>query len=173
MSRALLFAATGVGWFIFWFVGGTTQTVESMQQWPNVVRFSAILLLLAVALFTFGRMVGDRSVMRLATFAAAAAAYLSVVNVIEDGFRVEAGFLFFVGGLIALDLILAGLTLITLRDTVGRRKLLALIPGGTLAGILLSPIAGPLILAAWLVASAASWSGSRSSNRVEAVAQVL
>lgn len=154
MLRALLFAGIGVAWFTFWFVTGPNQTSASMQEWPNVIWFSATLLLLALALVTFGRMVGGRSVMRLATIAAAAAGVMSVVNIVEDGFRVEAAFYAFVLGLLTLDVALGGLALAIARTVAGRRRLLAAIPAAILAAILFPPAGGPLMLGAWLAASA-------------------
>ena len=158
MFRALLFAGTGVAWFTFWFViQPSTETIASMQEWPRVVWFSATLLLLALALVTFGRMVGGRWVVRLATIAAGAAGVLGVVNIVEDGFRVEAMFFVFVLGLLILDVALAGLALAIALTAAGRRRLLAAIPAVTLAGVLLfPPVGGPLMLGAWLAASAAA-----------------
>lgn len=154
MVRALLFAGTGVAWFTLWFVAGPSPTTASMQEWPSVIWFSATLLTLALALVTFGRMVGGRSVMRLATIAAAAAGVMSVVNIVEDGFRVEAAFYAFVLGLLILDVVLGGLALAIARTEAGRRRLLAAIPAATLAAILFPPVGGPLMLGAWLAASA-------------------
>jgi hypothetical protein len=159
MPRALLFAGTGVAWFTFWFVTGPSdETTASMQEWPRVIWFSATLLFLALALVTFGRMVGGRSVIRLATIAAAAVGVSSVVNIVEDGFRVEAAFYAFILGLLIMEVALAGLTLAIARTGAGRRRLLAAIPAATLAGVLLFPPAGgPLMLGAWLAASAAAF----------------
>lgn len=161
MLRALLFAGIGVAWFTMWFIRGPNETVASMQEWPNVIWFSATLLLLAVALLTFGRMVGGRSVIRLATIAAATAGIMSVVNVVEDGFRVEGAFYVFVLGLLTLDVVLGGLALAIARTQTGRRRLLAAIPAATLAGILVTPASGPLMLGAWLAASAAALRAGR------------
>lgn len=125
-----------------------------MQEWPNVIWFSATLLTLALALVTFGRMVGGRWVMRMATIAGAAAGVMSVVNIVEDGFRVEAAFYAFVLGLLILDVALGGLALTIARTVAGRRRLLAAIPAAILAAILVPPAGGPLMLGAWLAASA-------------------
>ncbi len=154
MLRALLFAGTGVAWFTLRFVAGPSQTTASMQEWPNVISFSAALLLLALALVTFGRMVGGRSVTRPVTIAAAAAGVMSVVNIVEDGFRVEAAFYAFVLGLLILDVALGWLAVAIARTETGRRRLLAAIPAATLAAILFPPAGGPLMLGAWLAASA-------------------
>jgi hypothetical protein len=154
MLRALLFAGTGVAWFTFWFVTGPDESMASMQEWPRVIWFSATLLLIALALVTFGRMVGGRSVIRLATIAAATAGVMGVVNIVEDGFRVEGAFYAFVLGLLVLDVALGALALTIARTVAGRRRLLAAIPAATLAAILFPPAGGPLMLGAWLAASA-------------------
>ena len=154
MIRPLLFAGTGVAWFTLWFVAGPSQTTASMQEWPNVIAFSAVLLALALALATFGRMVGGRWVIRLATIAGAIAGVLSIVNIVEDGFRVDAAFYAFVLGLMILEVALAGLALAIVRSAAGRRRLLAAIPAATMTAILLFPVVGgPLMLGAWLAAS--------------------
>lgn len=155
MLRALLFAGIGVAWFIFWFVTGPDESMASMQEWPRVIWFSATLLLLALALLTFGRMVGGRSVVRLATIAAATAGVMSVVNIVEDGFRVAGAFYAFVLGLLILDVALGWLAVAIARTEAGRRRLLAAIPAAILVAILLPPAGGPLMLGAWLAASAA------------------
>ena len=154
MLRALLFAGTGVAWFTFWYVTGSDESIASMQEWPRVIWFSATLLVLALALLTFGRMVGGRSVIRWATIAAATAGVMSVVNIFEDGFRVEALFYAFVLGLLILDVALGGLALAIARTVAGRRRLLAAIPAAVLAAILFPPAGGPPMLGAWLAASA-------------------
>lgn len=158
MVRALLFAGTGVAWFTLWFVTEpVTETIASMQEWPRVLSFSAVLLALAIALVVFGRMVGGRWVVRLASIAGATAGVMSVVNIVEDGFRVEPAFYVFVVGLLILDGALAALTLAIAGTVAGPRRLLAIIPAATLAGILLfPPVGGPLMLGAWLAASAAA-----------------
>jgi hypothetical protein len=158
VTRAMLFAGTGVAWFAFWFATDPAhQTVASMQQWPNVLSFSAVLLLLAVALVTFGRSLGGRWVVRFTILAAAAAGAASIANIVEDGFRVEAAFFAFVLCLLVIDGALALLSVTILRSAAGRQRLLALVPAATLVAILLFPfVGGPVMLAAWLAASAAA-----------------
>ena len=166
MIRVLLFAGTGVAWFTNWFVAGPAQTVSSMQEWPRVIGFSATLLLLALALLAFGGMVGGRWVTRLATIAGGTAGVMSVVNIVEDGLRVEAAFFAFVVGLLILDAVLAGLALAIARTEAGPRRLLATIPAATLAAILLYPlVGGPLMLGAWLAASVAALSPAMRQMR--------
>jgi hypothetical protein len=159
MFRGLLFAGTGVAWFTFWFITKPSQEMTaSMTEWPSVIWFSSTLLALALALVTFGRMVGGRWVIRLATVAAAGVGLSSIANVVEDGFRVEAAFFAFILGMLILEIGLAGLTLAIAGTVAGRRRILAAIPAATLAGVLLfpSPLGGPLMLGAWLAASVAA-----------------
>jgi hypothetical protein len=158
MSRSLLFALTGVAFFVFW-VGArpSGEMTASMQEWPNVLWFSATLMTLAVALTVFGRMVGGRYVARLALVGGAGVALSSVANVFEDGFRIDAAFFVFILGTLILDLALLALTIQVARTAPDRIRRLALIPAGTLAGILLfvGP-GGPVMLLTWLGAAAAA-----------------
>ena len=95
---------------------------------------------------------------RLSSIAAAGVGLSSVANILEDGFRVEAAFWAFILGTLILDVALAGLTVAIARSAAGRRRLLAMIPAMSLAGVLLfPPVGGPLMLGAWLAASAAAF----------------
>jgi hypothetical protein len=157
VSRPLLFGLTGFLWLVSWVVGPSFEMVPSMARWLVVLVFSAALLSLAVALLVVGRMVGGPWVVRMAIIAAAAASLCGVANVFEDGFQIDSFFLVFVGGLLTLDLALLILTLLVARTAHGRSRLLALIPAGTLLGILLFPfVGGPLMLITWLGAAAAA-----------------
>jgi MFS family permease len=128
-----------------------------MAKWLVVLSFSAALLSLAVALPVFGRMVGGRQVVRLATICGAAASLCSVANIFEDGFQIEWFFFVFVLGLLILDVALLALTIVIARTAPDRYRLLAGIPAGTLAGILIFPVAGgPIMLITWLVAAIAA-----------------
>ena len=158
MSRSLLFALTGVAFFVFWAVTRPSfEMTASMTEWPNVLWFSATLLSLAVALPVFGRMVGGRGIVRLATIAGAGVGLSSVANVFEDGFRIDGFFFAFVLGTLILDVSLLALTIVIARTLPGLYRLLALIPAGTVAGILLFVVAGgPIMLVTWLAAAAAA-----------------
>jgi hypothetical protein len=48
LGRALLFALTGSALFVIWVAGPGVQETDLMQLWPNVLWFSATLLVLAV-----------------------------------------------------------------------------------------------------------------------------
>jgi hypothetical protein len=157
MSRSLLFALTGVVFFVFWAVARPSfEMTASMTEWPNVLWFSATLLSLAVALPVFGRMVGGRWVVRLASVAGAGVGLSGVANIFEDGFRIDAFFFAFIVGTFILNVTLLALTIVIARTFRGRFRLFAVIPAGTLAGILLFVVAGgPIMLVTWLAAAAA------------------
>jgi hypothetical protein len=159
VMRAALFAFTGVAILAFW-VGSrdVLAGTASMQEWPAVLSFSAVLLLLAVAVMAFGRLAGRTGGARLATLAAAGFVLASAANVFEDGFRIESFFFVFVTGLLLANVGLLGLAIATLASRRPRAPFLALVPALALAGILFFPVAGgPLMLAAWLVAAVAAW----------------
>jgi hypothetical protein len=157
-SRSLLFALTGILLFVFWVVARPSfEMTASMTEWPNVLWFSATLLSLAVALPVFGRMVGGQMVIRLASIAGAGVGLSSVANIFEDGFQIEGFFFLFILGTLTLDVALLALTIVIARTALGRYRLLAGIPAGTVAGILLFVVAGgPVMLVTWLGAAAAA-----------------
>lgn len=157
-SRSLLFALTGTLLFVFWVVARpSSEMTESMTEWPNVLWFSATLLSLAVALPVFGRMVGGPQVVRLAAIAGAGVGLSSVANVFEDGFQIEAAFFLFILGTLIVDVALLALTIVIARTAPNRYRLLAVIPAGTVAGILFFVVAGgPVMLITWLAAAAAA-----------------
>ncbi len=158
ISRSLLFATTGVALFAYWSIARPTfEITASMKEWPTVLWFSATLLSLAVTLPVFGRMVGGPQVVRWATIAGAGVGLSSVANVIEDGFRIEGAFFLFIMGTWTLNIALIALTIVLARTFGGRDRLLAFIPAGTVAGILLFVVAGgPIMLITWLGAAAAA-----------------
>jgi hypothetical protein len=80
----------------------------SQSEWPHVLWFSATLLSLAVALLEFGRILGGRWVVRLASIAGAGIGLSSVANIFEDGFRIDGFFFAFILGSLILDVTPAG-----------------------------------------------------------------
>jgi hypothetical protein len=157
-SRSLLFALTGVALFVFWAIARPSFAMtESMKEWPQVLWFSATLLSLAVALPVFGRMVGGRRVVQMSSIAGGGVGLSSVANIFEDGFGIDAFFFAFVLGTLIMNLALLALAIAMARALPGRSKLLAAIPAGTLAGMLLFVVAGgPIMLVTWLAAVAAA-----------------
>ena len=123
----------------------------------HVLWFSATLLSLAVALPVFGRMLGGPQLARLAIIAGAGAGLSSVANIFEDGFQIEAAFFIFILGTWILEVALLAMTIVIARTPPNRYRLLAVIPAGSVAGILLFVAAGgPLRLITWLAAAAAA-----------------
>jgi hypothetical protein len=163
MPRALLFALTGVAFVVFW--AGTHPSFEmtaSMTEWPQVVWFSATLFVLAIALPVFGRMVGGRPIERLSSIAGAGIGLSAVANIFEDGFGFDAAFFGFVAGTMILNVSLIILVVVIARTMRGRSGLWALIPLGTVTGILLFVVAGgPVILVTWLGAAVAALTVAR------------
>jgi hypothetical protein len=156
IGRSLLFALTGVAFFVFWAIARPSfEMTASMTEWPQVLWFSATLLSLAVALPVFGRMVGGRSAVRLASIAGAGIGLSSIANIFEDGFGIDAFFFAFILGTLILEVALLALTIVIARTFRGRYRLLAVIPAGTVVGILLFVVAGgPVMLVTWLGAAA-------------------
>lgn len=155
LRRALLFAATGVVFLVYWFVADPGYEVsETQAQWPYVLAFSGIILMSGFAIFHFGRMVGGHSEGRMAKVAAAGAALASVVNVVEDGFGVEWLFVGFMIGTLAMHVGLLGLAYVLAVRGAGRRRWLSLIPLATSASVItFVTVGGWLMLATWLAAA--------------------
>jgi len=102
-------------------------------------------------------MVGGRSVVRLASTAGVGLGLSSLANILEDGFRIEAFFFAFILGTLILDVALLALTIVIARTFPGRSRLFAVIPAGTVAGVLLFvPAGGPIMLVTWLAAAVAA-----------------
>ena len=92
---------------------------------------------------------------RLSLLAGAGATLSSLANIVEDGLRHDwAFFAFILGSAIGVVALLA-LTAVIAFTERGRRRLLALVPAGVVAGYLLYVAAGGVImLTAWLGAAA-------------------
>ena len=125
-------------------------------DWLAVVLLSAAAGSLALALPKFARLAGrSRVVLGVALIAATGAALSAVSNLIEDGGGIEwAGDWLFLPGVLLLFLGLSAFTLALGLSAGSMFRLLALVPAGTLVGILLLESGGGLlVLAAWLVAA--------------------
>jgi hypothetical protein len=149
-----VFALVGAALFSFWLVAHPSFEASLAQnEWPYVLAFSATILSLAVGVPLFFRLVGDRLAFRTSLVVAAGSVLSSIANVIEDGLRLEWAFYGFVLGAAVVLLGLLTLTIVIARGREQRR--FALVPAGTLAGILFYVIAGgPIMLATWLAAAA-------------------
>lgn len=148
--RAALFAVVAILVFIVWL-----RSPEPMSEWPKVLSFSAALCGLAFALPTYARLVGGRALFRVSLVPAAGAALGSVSNIMEDGLQLEWAFWLFILSLVIIDFGLFAFTIGVAFIGRGRRRLLAAVPAATLAGVLLFPVGGfVLMVAAWVAAAA-------------------
>jgi hypothetical protein len=127
-----------------------------------VFAFSALILLLAFAVPQFAQLAGGQFEFRASLAVAAGAALSSVANVLEDGLKVEWAFFAFILGVAIIDLGLLVLTIAIARR--GAQRHFALVPAGTIAGIVVYvPAGGPLMLATWLTAAGLALAAMRSS----------
>jgi hypothetical protein len=158
LVRSAVFALTGIHSLAYWLtIRPSAEVTDAQGQWPQVLWFSAMLLILGLAVLVFGRMVGTESVLRWATFAFAAIGLASLINIVEDGFRVEYAFLFFILSTLIFDLALIAMATVIAWTARGRSRLLAVVPAGTLAGILFFVTAGgPILLVTWLTVAVAA-----------------
>ena len=156
MLRAAVFASVGVAFFAHWLITDPSfEGSTSQSEWRYVLGFSATLLTLALALPLFGRMVGGDWVFRWSIAAAAGVILGSVANIFEDGLKIDWFFFVFVFATAVISLFLLALSLAVAGTRRRAHKLLGLIPGATLAGLILYVWAGgPIMLVTWLVAAA-------------------
>jgi hypothetical protein len=157
MLRSAYFAFFGVFFLIWWIVtdpGG--HSAESEQEWVHVLWFSATLLLLGVAIALYARMIGGgRTALWAMMLGAAAAGLASVANLVEDGLEVDVFVIPFTVGAAGISIALIVATVAIVKGEVGARKLLALVPLGTVAAARGEPVlGGPAMLATWLGAAA-------------------
>ncbi|MGH2967416.1 MAG: hypothetical protein ACRDMH_18810 [Solirubrobacterales bacterium] len=165
MVRPALFALTGISFFAFWALARPAfEATATQQDWPIVLWFSATLLTLAVSLPAFGRLVGGRTVIRLALIAGLGIGLSSVANIIEDGLQLDWAFFGFILGTLIMHVCLLALTVVIAFTGQGMGRFLALIPAGTFLGVTFFVAAGGIILlVTWLVAAAASVARERTT----------
>jgi hypothetical protein len=154
--RAALFALMGVVFFVNWTVCDPTyEGSKCTDDWNVVLGFSAMFLLLAIAVPLFARLVGGRSVFRVSLVPAGGAALASLSNILEDGLKIDAAFFGFVLGTAGIILGLLALTAVIVFGGRGGDRFLALVPAGTMAAVIFYVIAGGiLMLITWLAAAA-------------------
>jgi hypothetical protein len=152
--RAAVFILVGVAFFShWWFARPSFEASPTQNEWPHVLAFSAVILGLAFGVPLFSRLVGGSLAFRTSLVAAAGSVLSSIANVIEDGLSFEWAFYGFVLGTAIMLLGLLTLTIVIARGREQRH--FALVPAGTMAGILFYVIAGgPILLATWLAAAA-------------------
>lgn len=165
MKRAALFALTGLLFFGFWVVAKPGfETSPTQGEWPNVLAFSAMILSLAFAVPQFAALTGERVAIWASRVVAAGAVLGSAANIVEDGLKMEWAFFAFVAGLAIVELGLLALAIALVAR--GGQRHFAIVPAGTIAGLLLYVVAGgPLMLVTWLVAAGFALAPAR--NRAE------
>jgi MFS family permease len=154
--RFALFALVGIAFFVYWLLADPSYEEKVTQsEWRNVLGFSSVILLFALAVPILARLDGRRLAFRTSLVAAAGAALSSIANIFEDGLHMGWVFLFFAVGAGLMLLGLLVLTFVFLLDARGRFRLLALVSAGSIAGILTFVAAGgPIMLTTWLTAAA-------------------
>ena len=155
MLRAAFFAFVGVAFFTYWVIADPSYEGSATQsEWPYVLAFSGVILLLAVAVPALAWLVEGRFAHRIALVAASGATLSSIANIFEDGLQLEWVFFVFILGTAIMQLGLLVLTGVILVTGAGAVRLLGLVPAGTAVGILLFVAAGgPIMLATWLAAT--------------------
>lgn len=154
MLRTGVYVLAATTSLAYWLAARPTHDAsDQMSQWPYVLFFSGLLATMAIGLIGFMSSTGHRVAARPGYVATAALLAASLFNIIEDGLDVEAMFFAFVAAtltaLIAL-LVMAGILLLSPR---GSQRLLALVPGGLLVGMVLFVEVGWLVMpAAWGIA---------------------
>ena len=151
----MFFASYGVAFLGWWVIADPSHEVSDTQdEWPYVLAFSGVILLLAIAVPLYARLVGDALVRRVSLVVAAGAVFGSVANIFEDGLGIEGFFFLFVFSLLIIDLSLLALVILFAARERGGRRLLALVPAGTLFAIIFGvELGGPLMLVTWLGAA--------------------
>ena len=171
MLRAAFFTAVGVTFLVFWLITNPSyEEKDTQDEWPQVLAFSAVILTLAFALPLLAQLAGRRNVFRLSLIPAAGAALSSVANIVEDGLRVRWMFFGFVLGTSIILLGLLVLAVALVRGGRGRARLLAVVPAGTMAGVIVFVVAGgPVLLVTWLAAAALALATPKATAARDAI----
>jgi hypothetical protein len=145
----------GLGSWLHWSLANPSfNQTDSQSDWANVLAFSALVFALMAGAGALGRALSSAASVRRLTLALFAAGSLAALtNIVEDGLGVEKAFLAF--ALLTGFQLLALITLaIALGLSVGGpRRLLALAPLASAAGLLAYVNAGgPILLATWCIA---------------------
>ncbi len=158
--RMASFALAGTACFAYWWIFDPTNDAKASQfEWRFVIGFTTALLILAVAVWLYGEMVGGRWVRRGSKVGAIGLGIGGVANIFEDGLGIDwVFFVFVLGTAISLTGLIVASISITVTDT-GPRRLLALVPAGTAVAIVaFVAIGGPLMLVTWLAAAMVAFS---------------
>ena len=155
-ARVALFLLVGVAFFLRWRQVGSVdyQDPETLDDWLAVVGFSVALVLLAASLPLYAELADRQLVSRVALVPAIGCALAGVSNILEDGVGWAWMFWGFVISTLLTTLGLLALTLVTAATGRGSARLLCVVPGLTLAGVLLFEAwGGILMLTAWTTAA--------------------
>jgi hypothetical protein len=163
MGRPAIFVLVGLGFLGYWLgVDLSRDETAAQSQWSYVLLFTAVLLLLGVGLVLFGAMLQSPLARRAAYVAGAGAVLCGAANVVEDGLGVEWVFLVFVSSLLVTDLALFVVMATVMFTEPGARRMLALVPIGTVIGIAVFVEAGGVVMAVtWVGAGVASYLDQR------------
>jgi hypothetical protein len=172
--RFALFVLVAVSFFIYWLLVDPGYEEAAQSEWRSVLAFSSLILLLGIAVPILAQWDGRLLAFRTALVATAGAALSSVANIFEDGLHMSSVFLVFVVGTGVTLLGLLMLTFVFLLEGRGRFRLLALVSGGSIAGVLLFVAAGgPTMLASWLTAAALALTLPTHAPEPPAAARIL
>ena len=172
MTRATLFAVTGVLWLVRSLVSFTDPAFtdpETAWDWFAVLTFSAALAALAIALPVFARFVGGRVVFAVALVPAVGAAIGALGNLVEDGMQQAwAGDWLYLPGVVLVPPGLAAFTVVVFVSQQGAKRTYAAVPALTLIGaLLLERGGGAAVLIAWLGAAVLAWREDRATEARE------
>jgi hypothetical protein len=148
--------AVGVGAWLHWSITDPSFEQSATQtQWPYLLAFSGLIILLAVGAAALARAISGAAVVRtISTLLLTAALVGAATNVVEDGFGVEQAFLVFVLSSAVQLLTLVALAVALAVNVVGPRRVLAVAPIASAAGIVLYVNAGgPILFATWCSAA--------------------
>ncbi|MDH4346513.1 MAG: hypothetical protein OEW31_09280 [Thermoleophilia bacterium] len=153
LARASLFVTVGIAFLAYWVLASPSHDFVR-TEWAYVLGFSAVLIALAVALLVLGRMAGGRWVARLSLVAGGGAALSGVANVAEDGLELTWAFWGFVVGTTTVVVALAALTVAAWVTGHGWSRLAAVVPAGTLIGVVgFVEVGGVVMTTTWGVAA--------------------
>ena len=155
-ARVTLFMSVGVLFFFRWSQVGSVDYVNPVttSDWLAVVSFSAALFSVAVALPVYAALTEGKSTYRISLVPAMGLTVASAANLIEDGLGWSGAFwpyvlssIVYVPGLIALTIVLA-------RKKRGLGRISAVVPAGTLLGLVFfESWGGPILLVSWFAAA--------------------
>ncbi len=156
VGQAALFLSVGVMFFLRWRQVGSVdyQTPVTLSDWLAVVGFSVALVFLATALPVYAGLTEDRTTYRTSFVPAVGATVARVASLIEDGLGRSGAFWPFVLGSLVYAAGLIALTLVMARNMRGAGRFRALVPAGTLLGLVFFEAGGGfLVFLSWCVAA--------------------